>query len=32
VDNQRGGYFRLYGPKEAYFNKTWQLDDVEPAQ
>jgi hypothetical protein len=22
-------YFRLYGPKEAYFDKSWQLDDIE---
>jgi hypothetical protein len=22
-------YFRLYGPKEAYFDKTWQLNDIE---
>jgi hypothetical protein len=22
-------YFRLYGPKEAYFDKSWQLNDVE---
>ena len=25
-------YFRLYGPTEAYFNKTWQLQDLEPLQ
>jgi hypothetical protein len=22
-------YFRLYGPKEAYFDKSWQLPDLE---
>ena len=22
-------YFRLYGPKEAYFDKSWQLNDIE---
>jgi hypothetical protein len=22
-------YFRFYGPKEAYFDKTWQLNDIE---
>jgi hypothetical protein len=22
-------YFRLYGPKQAYFDKTWQLNDIE---
>ena len=22
-------YFRFYGPKEAYFDKSWQLNDVE---
>lgn len=22
-------YFRLYGPKEAYFDKSWQLSDIE---
>jgi hypothetical protein len=22
-------YFRLYGPKEAYFDKSWQLADLE---
>jgi hypothetical protein len=22
-------YFRLYGPKEAYFDKSWQLEDIE---
>jgi hypothetical protein len=22
-------YFRLYGPKQAYFDKTWQLNDLE---
>lgn len=22
-------YFRLYGPTEAYFDKTWQLEDIE---
>ncbi|MNR46142.1 hypothetical protein D3C85_1650720 [compost metagenome] len=25
-------YFRLYGPTEAYFNKSWQLDDIEQVQ
>ena len=24
-------YFRFYGPKEAYFDKTWQLNDIERA-
>jgi hypothetical protein len=24
-------YFRLYGPKEAYFDKSWQLNDIEKA-
>jgi hypothetical protein len=23
-------YFRFYGPKEAYFDKSWQLNDIEP--
>lgn len=23
-------YFRFYAPTEAYFNKTWQLNDIEP--
>jgi hypothetical protein len=22
-------YFRFYGPKQAYFDKTWQLNDIE---
>jgi hypothetical protein len=22
-------YFRLYGPKQAYFDKSWQLNDIE---
>jgi hypothetical protein len=22
-------YFRFYGPTEAYFSKTWQLNDIE---
>ena len=22
-------YFRFYGPKESYFDKTWQLNDIE---
>jgi len=22
-------YFRFYGPKEAYFDKSWQLPDLE---
>ena len=22
-------YFRFYAPKEAYFDKTWQLNDIE---
>jgi hypothetical protein len=22
-------YFRLYGPTEAYFDKSWQLPDIE---
>jgi hypothetical protein len=22
-------YFRLYGPKAAYFDKAWQLNDIE---
>jgi len=22
-------YFRFYGPSEAYFNKSWQLEDIE---
>jgi hypothetical protein len=22
-------YFRFYGPSEAYFDKTWQLEDIE---
>jgi len=25
-------YFRLYGPKQAYFNKSWQLNDIELVQ
>ena len=25
-------YFRLYGPKQAYFDKSWQLPDIEPVQ
>jgi len=24
-------YFRFYGPKEAYFDKSWQLNDIEKA-
>jgi hypothetical protein len=24
-------YFRFYGPKEAYFDKSWQLNDIEPS-
>ena len=23
-------YFRFYGPLQAYFDKTWQLNDIEP--
>ena len=23
-------YFRLYGPEEAFFDKTWKLPDIEP--
>jgi len=23
-------YFRFYGPTEAYFDKSWQLNDIEP--
>lgn len=23
-------YFRLYGPTEAYFDKSWKLNDIEP--
>jgi hypothetical protein len=23
-------YFRFYGPKEGYFDKSWQLNDIEP--
>lgn len=23
------GYFRLYGPTEAYFDKSWKLDDIQ---
>lgn len=23
-------YFRFYGPLEAYFDKSWQLEDIEP--
>jgi hypothetical protein len=23
-------YFRFYGPTEAYFAKSWQLNDIEP--
>jgi len=22
-------YFRFYGPKEAYFDKSWQLPDLD---
>ncbi|TIU92431.1 MAG: hypothetical protein E5W09_28375 [Mesorhizobium sp.] len=22
-------YFRLYGPKQAYFDRSWQLPDIE---
>jgi hypothetical protein len=22
-------YFRFYGPTETYFDKTWQLEDIE---
>lgn len=25
-------YFRLYGPTEAYFEKSWQLNDIEPVR
>ena len=25
-------YFRLYGPTEAYFKKSWQLNDIEPVR
>jgi len=25
-------YFRLYGPTEPYFNKSWALPDIEPIQ
>lgn len=25
-------YFRLYGPTEAYFDKSWKLDDIQLAQ
>jgi hypothetical protein len=25
-------YFRLYGPKEAYFDKSWQLNDIEQVE
>jgi hypothetical protein len=25
-------YFRFYGPKEAYFDKSWQLPDLEEIQ
>ena len=25
-------YFRLYGPTEPYFAKTWQLNDITPIQ
>jgi hypothetical protein len=25
-------YFRFYGPTEAYFNKSWQLNDIEAVQ
>lgn len=25
-------YFRLYGPKQAYFDKSWVLPDIEPAK
>jgi hypothetical protein len=24
-------YFRFYGPLQPYFNKSWQLNDIEPA-
>ncbi len=24
-------YFRLYGPLEAYFDRTWKLGDITPA-
>ena len=23
-------YFRFYAPTEAYFDKSWQLNDIEP--
>lgn len=23
-------YFRLYAPTEAYFDKTWKMDDISP--
>jgi hypothetical protein len=23
-------YFHLYGPKKAYFDRFWQLNDIEP--
>ncbi len=25
-------YFRLYGPKQAYFDKSWALPDIEPVK
>ncbi|TIP80780.1 MAG: DUF1254 domain-containing protein [Mesorhizobium sp.] len=25
-------YFRFYGPTQAYFDKTWQIPDIEPMQ
>jgi hypothetical protein len=25
-------YFRFYGPKEAYFDKSWQLNDIEQVE
>ena len=25
-------YFRLYGPKQAYFDKSWVLPDIEPVK
>jgi hypothetical protein len=25
-------YFRFYGPTEKYFDKSWQLDDIEPVK
>lgn len=29
-DNGWFVYFRLYGPLEPWFNKTWSLPDFEP--